>query len=508
MLVNSGQVLTERAKISPDMESLVDPETGERYTFRQTNSRTNQLANTLLGLKLGPGERVGCLMSNCPRYVEAYYACAKSGFVFVALNWRLTAAELSYQLSDCGASAVLYGREQRPVVESLREQFPALRWLEIDDEDVSARIAAASTHEPPIGASGSDVLYMMYTSGTTGRPKGAAMSHQANIAWLASMLATSDLRLGDRQVTVAPLFHIGGLGMVMCAVYRGLTTVLLRVFEPGLMWDVIERERISVCFLVPAMLNFMLQHPKRSETDYSSLRAVVCGAAPVPLRLIEAYTEMGIDINQVYGLTETHGGICLLGPQDARSRPGSTGRAYFGLDVRVVDKAGEEVPPGIPGEVITRGPHLFSGYWNNPDATRESVRDGWFYTGDIAEVDEDGFIYIRDRSKDMIISGGENIYPAEVEDVLLGHAGVKEVGVIGQPSDRWGESPCAVIVRAENWQRSDAELVEELKTYVQSRLARYKQPRAFELIDVLPRNPSGKILKRLLRDRFPGPAPE
>jgi acyl-CoA synthetase (AMP-forming)/AMP-acid ligase II len=166
------------------------------------------------------------------------------------------------------------------------------------------------------------------------------------------------------------------------------------------------------------------------------------------------------------------------------------------------------VPPGIPGEVITRGPHLFSGYWNNPDATRDSVRDGWFYTGDIAEVDEDGFIYIRDRSKDMIISGGENIYPAEVEDVLLGHAGVKEVGVIGQPSDRWGESPCAVIVRAENWQRSDAELVEELKTYVQSRLARYKQPRAFELIDVLPRNPSGKILKRLLRDRFPGPAPE
>ncbi len=508
MLVNSGQVLTERAKISPNTESLVDPATGERYTFRETNARCNRLANALLRLHLNPGERVGCLMANRPQYVEAYYACAKAGFVFVALNWRLTAAELTYQLSDCGASAVLYGAEQRPVVESLRTQFPQIRWLDVDSEEFTTMFDAASAHEPPIGAGGKDILYMMYTSGTTGRPKGAAMSHQANIAWLASMLATSDLRLGDRQITVAPLFHIGGLGMVMCGVYRGVTTVLLRAFEPGQMWDLVAQERINICFLVPAMLNFMYQHPKRGEVDYSSLRGVVCGAAPVPLSLIDAYTKMGIDIYQVYGLTETHGGICLLGPDDAKSRQGSTGRAYFGLDVKVVDKAGEEVPPGIPGEVITRGPHLITCYWNNPAATQDSIRDGWFYTGDIAEVDEDGFIYIRDRSKDMIISGGENIYPAEIEDVLLGHPGVQEAGVIGQPSTKWGESPCAVIVRSANWQRSDAELFEELKTYVQSRLARYKQPKVFQVIDVLPRNPSGKILKRILREQFPGPAPE
>jgi len=508
MLVNSGQVLTERAKISPNLESFIDPAGGQRHTFRETNERANRLANTLLRLGLNPGERVGCLMSNCPSYVEAYYACAKAGFVFVALNWRLTAAELSYQLSDCSASAVVHGSEQRPVVDSLRQQFPGTRWLEVDGEDFAASLTAASMKEPPIGASGADPLYMMYTSGTTGRPKGAAMSHQANIAWLASMLATSDLRLGDRQITVAPLFHIGGLAMAMCAAYRGMATVLLHSFDPGQMWDIIEQERINICFLVPAMLNFMYQHPKREQVDYSSLRGVVCGAAPVPLSLIEAYTKMGIDIYQVYGLTETHGGICLLGPDDAASRPGSTGRSYFGLDVKVVDKAGEEVPPGIPGEVITRGPHLFSGYWKNPEATRESVRDGWFYTGDVAEIDDAGFIYIRDRSKDMIISGGENIYPAEVEDVLLAHPGVKEAGVIGQPSERWGESPCAVIVRAENWQRDDAELVEELRTFVQSHLARYKQPRVFEFIDELPRNPSGKILKRLLRERFPGPAPE
>jgi acyl-CoA synthetase (AMP-forming)/AMP-acid ligase II len=210
----------------------------------------------------------------------------------------------------------------------------------------------------------------------------------------------------------------------------------------------------------------------------------------------------------VYGLTETHGGICLITPEYARHKVGSTGLPYFGIEVRVVDKAGADVPPGIPGEVITRGPHLISGYWNRPEATKEAIRDGWFYTGDIAEVDADGFIYIKDRSKDMIISGGENVYPAEVEEALHAHPAVRDVGVIGQPSAKWGESACAVVVKDPSWTGSDAELVAALQQHVQERLARYKQPRRYEFIDVLPRNPSGKILKRVLREQFPGPAPE
>jgi acyl-CoA synthetase (AMP-forming)/AMP-acid ligase II len=322
------------------------------------------------------------------------------------------------------------------------------------------------------------------------------------------MLATSDLHLGERQIIVAPLFHIAGLGLVMCAAYRGMTSVLCKAFDPALMWDLIGSERITGFFAVPAMLAVMYQHPKRSTVAHPDLRWVLCGAAPVPASLIEAYMGIGIEILQVYGATETHGGICVISAEHARLKVGSTGQPYYGIDVLVVDKAGTPVPPGVAGEVITRGPHLISGYWNQPEATREAIRDGWFHTGDIAEVDEDGFIYIKDRSKDMIISGGENVYPAEVEDVLGSHPGVREVGVIGQPSARWGESVCAVVVRGDGWKGDDTLLADELRGLANTRLARFKQPKVFVFIDALPRNPSGKILKRVLRDQFPGPAPE
>ena len=508
MLLNSGQVLTERAKICPRVEALVDQASGARFDFRQLNERANQTAHTLLALDFRPVERIACLMSNQSQYVESYYACAKAGFVFVALNWRLTVPELSFQLLDCGATAVIYSADQQPLVEPLREQFPGVRWLAADAGDYAAAVAAASTAEPPIGATGEDPLYMMYTSGTTGRPKGALMSHRANIAWLASMLATSDLRHGERNVIVAPLFHIGGLGLAMSAVYRGMTSILLKQFDPGAMWDLVDAEKVTGFFAVPAMLAMLYQHPKRMTATRPALRWVLCGAAPVPVTLIEAYLALGVEILQVYGLTETHGGICLMSPEHARAKVGSTGMPYFGIDVRVVDKAGTPVPPGIPGEVVTRGPHLISGYWNRPDATQEAIREGWFHTGDIAEVDADGFIYIKDRSKDMVISGGENVYPAEVEDVLSGHAGVREVGVIGQPSAKWGESVCAVVARGDGWKGDDEMLVQELKSLAQTRLARFKQPKSYVFVPALPRNPSGKILKRMLREQFPGPAPE
>jgi acyl-CoA synthetase (AMP-forming)/AMP-acid ligase II len=508
MLLNGGQVLTERAKISGRLEAWIDADTGERLSFAEANARTNQLAHVLLSRGLAPGDRVGVLMGNTPLHAAAYFACAKVGCIFVALNWRLTVAELAYQLADSGASAVLYGAELAQLVEPLGEQFPRIRWIDLDSRELHLALASASAHEPPIGASLDDPLYMMYTSGTTGRPKGAVMSHRANIAWLNCMLATSDVRLGDRQITVAPLFHIAGLGMLMAAAARGMTTVLVRQFEPGLMWDLIGREKVTCLLGVPAILNFMYAHPKRQTADTSTLRWIVCGAAPVPVSLIQGYAAMGIEVHQVYGLTETHGGICLITPEYARHKVGSTGLPYFGIEVRVVDKAGADVPPGIPGEVITRGPHLISGYWNQPEATKEAIRDGWFYTGDIAEVDADGFIYIKDRSKDMIISGGENVYPAEVEEVLHGHPAVRDVGVIGQPSAKWGESACAVIVKDPAWTGSDEELAAALREYVQERLARYKQPKSYQFIDLLPRNPSGKILKRVLREQFPGPAPE
>ncbi len=508
MLINAGQTLTERAKISGRMEAIVDVATGARYDFRQLNERSNQVANALLGLGLAPGERVACLMSNQPRYAEAYFGCAKAGYVFVALNWRLSVPELSYQLLDSDAAAVLYGADQLPLVEPLRAQFPQVRWLAADHGEFDAVVAAASTAEPPIGATGEDPLYMMYTSGTTGRPKGALLSHRANIAYLASMLVTSDLAVDERQIVVAPMFHIAGLGMTMVAIYRGMTTVIVKNFDPGLMWDVVDQERITGFLGVPSMLAIMYQHPKRATALRDRLRWVLCGAAPVPVSLIEAWHAMGVQVRQVYGATETHGGICLLNAEHAATKIGSTGLPYYGIDVRVVDLDGNPVPPGLPGEVITRGPHLFTGYWNRPDATADAVRDGWFHTGDIAEVDEDGFVYIKDRSKDMIISGGENVYPAEIENVLSAHPGVAEVGVIGQPSAKWGETACAIVVRGSGWTGDDEHLLAELRALAQSRLARFKQPKTYVFVDTLPRNPSGKILKRVLRESYPGPAPE
>lgn len=508
MLVNAGQILTERAKISGRMEALVDVATGARCDFRQYNERANQVANTLLGRGLNAGDRVACLMSNQSRYAEAYFGCAKPGYVFVALNWRLTVPELSYQLLDSGAAAVLYGQDQLALVEPLKAQFPHVRWLPADHGEFDAAMRAASTAEPPIGATGEDPLFMMYTSGTTGRPKGALLSHRANIAYMASMLATSDLYVGERQIVVAPMFHIAGFALTMVAAYRGMTTVIVKNFDPAQMWDVIEQEQVTGFFGVPSMLAFMYQHPKRATASTATLRWVICGAAPVPVSLIQAWHAMGVQVRQVYGATETHGGICLLASEDAATKVGSTGLPYFGIDVRVVDLAGNPVPPGMPGEVITRGPHLFSGYWNRPDATRDALREGWFHTGDIAEVDEDGFVYIKDRSKDMIISGGENVYPAEIENVLSSHPGVSEVGVIGQPSERWGESACAIVVRGNGWKGDDGLLLKELQALAQASLARFKQPRTYVFVDALPRNPSGKILKRVLREQYPGPAPE
>ena len=473
MLVNAGQTLTERAKISGRMEAIVDVATGARYDFRQLNERTNQVANSLLGLGLGAGDRVACLMSNQPRYAEAYFACAKAGYVFVALNWRLTVPELSYQLLDSGAAAVLYGADQLPLVEPLRAQFPHVRWLPADHGEFDAAVAAASTAEPPIGATGEDPLFMMYTSGTTGRPKGALLSHRANIAYLASMLATSDLNVDERQIIVAPMFHIAGLGLTMVAVYRGMTTVIVKTFDPGLMWDIVDQERITGFFAVPAMLAVHVPAPEARD-----------GAA--------AAVALG-HLRRGAGAGEPDRGLARDG------RAGAPGLRRDGDARRHLPAQRRSMPPrrsarpGCPTTASTCGWSTWpatrcrracrakssraartcsAGTGTGPRRRDNAIRDGWFHTGDIAEVDEDGFIYIKDRSKDMIISGGENVYPAEIENVLSSHPGVSEVGVIGQPSMKWGETRLRDRRARQRLDRRRRALLEELRALAQSRLAR------------------------------------
>jgi acyl-CoA synthetase (AMP-forming)/AMP-acid ligase II len=311
------------------------------------------------------------------------------------------------------------------------------------------------------------------------------------------------LRPKDRFSIALPMYHIGAFLPAALTAYAGATAVLMREFNPSLMWELIESERITSTLAVPAMLNFMLMVPDFDKIDLSSLRLIMSGASPVPVSLMEKYRDIGVEIHQLYGLTESCGPGTIISPDDAMERIGSAGKGYFHTSVRVVNEAGEDVAPGQPGEVLVKAAHNMVGYWNNPAATAEAIRDGWLYTGDIALCDADGFITIHDRVKDMVISGGENVYPAELEDVIMGCPGVADVAVIGQQSERWGESPFAVVVRNDE-NLSEADVLK----HCDGKLARFKQPKGAVFIDEIPRNPTGKPLKRILREQFPGPARE
>ncbi len=514
MQENLGLYLAKRAQLGPQREALVELERGRRFTNAELNARANRIANALAERGVAAGDRVAVLTMNGAEFVESYFGLAKIGAVMVPLNWRLVADELAFILEDSGSSALLFDHEFDAVVGELHGRGLALdHWVRVSGGesgtsefalDYDAIAEAASPAEPEIRAADEDLLFIMYTSGTTGLPKGAVHTHASMAASSVTMNMTADMRYGDRYLQMLPLFHVGALAPLTGSVHRGATVVLMRAFDPSSVFPTIERERITSGLAVPAMLRFMLAADNHEKHDRSTLRWLMSGAAPVPVPLIEQYAALGIEIHQVYGLTETGGPACLISPEEAIAKAGSTGPAFFHTDVRVVREDGHDALPGEIGEVIIRGRHLMKEYWNRPEATAETLRDGWLHSGDLATIDEEGVVYIPDRKKDMIISGGENVYPAEVENAISAHPGVADVAVIGMPSAKWGESAAAIVVA-----KPDRELGEhEILEFCQGKLARYKQPRCVHFVDEIPRNPTGKILKRILREQFPGPAPE
>ncbi len=508
---NIGQMLTKRAELSAEVEAYVDSQSGLRLTFRELNERTNQVANNLLSLGVKKGDRVGIMMMNSAEFFESYFAIAKIGGVVVPLNWRLVADELEFILKDSGTTTLIFGDEFAGLAEDLNgrgDKTDIQNWLHSQGESAysvsyEAGREAASAEEPEVTAKDDDLLYIMYTSGTTGLPKGVVHTHSTMFWALSTLTPLVDSRERDRYLAALPLFHVGALTPVTSNVLLGVTSVVMREFDPTRAWELFQEEKITSALLVPAMLNFMIQVDARNTCDYSSLRWIQSGASPLPVSLIQQYADIGIDVHQIYGLTESCGPACLITGEDAMAKIGSTGRGFFFTDIRVVTEDGSDAEPEEQGEVWVSGRHIMKEYWNRPDATAETItQDGWLRTGDVATRDVDGFVYIQDRIKDMIISGGENVYPAEIENVLLTHPDIAEVAVIGQPSEKWGESPFAVVVS------KNADLTaEDVLAHCDGKLARFKLPKGADFIEVIPRNANGKVLKRMLREQFPGPAP-
>lgn len=510
--MNVGHFLSARSRLNPNKEFVYDVRAEKRFSFAQLNARANSLGDQLQKLGLNAGDRVAVLSYNGHEFIESFFGPAKVGLVIMPLNWRLTADELAFILKDGGARALIFDPDFAAVVDDLRargsEGTDVEQWISIADEvhegthSYENLIAAGSSEEPVQFADASDNLFIMYTSGTTGLPKGVVHTHETVFWAIISMVNTSDSRSEDRNLLLLPLFHVGALTPLIASVYRGNTLVVQRDFDPRRVWQLFESEKINTTLGVPAMLNFMLQVPDRAEFDHSSVRNIVCGAAPVPVPTIHAYIDLGIEIHQVYGLTESCGPGCLITGEDSIERVGSAGRSFFHTAAKIVDGKGEEVPRGEAGEVVLKGRHMMKEYWNRPEATTDTLRDGWLHTGDIAIMDEEGFVTICDRKKDMIISGGENVYPAEIENVLMQHDGIADVAIIGQPSEKWGESPLAIVVPA----NSDLDEASVL-TFCQGKLARFKQPTQVVFVSEIPRNPSGKILKRVLRETHAQQAP-
>lgn len=518
MKTNIGSLLTKRAEICPQREAFVEFERGRRFTFAELNERANRIGNALLNWGIGPGDRVAVLLKNSIEFVETYFAAAKIGAILVPINCRLVAAEIAYILQDSGTKVLCFDSDFDEAVAQLQQQThgetAVQHWVRRDNHDsatpawatdYTAVLENSEVSEPPVGAWDDDNLFIMYTSGTTGRPKGAVHTHDGMLWSQLTSMSTSDMRGDDRFLLPLPMFHVGCLNPTSLLVHRGGTGVIMRELDMSAMFECIEQERISIFMAVPALLQFMLSAPERKTTDISSVRWIATGAAPVPVSLLHEYEALGIRIFQAYGLTESCGPGTLLLHEDAEAKVGSCGRPQMHTELKIVNGNGETIPMGSeePGELLLGGRHMMKEYWNNPTATAETLRDGWLHTGDICTWDAQGFVTICDRMKDMIISGGENIYPAELENVLAGCPEVQEAAVIGLASKKWGETPLAIVVAAPG----AAPTAESLKAFCKENLAGYKVPQLYEVVDALPRNPSGKLLKPQLREQFPGPAP-
>ena len=500
------------AKYCPDKIATIDYSDGTRLTYRQLNDRINALAHALLDSGIKRQERVAVICHNSHHYMEIFYAAAKIGAVATSLNWRLSPRELAFQLKQCDAGIAFYSNMFAPAMKTMRGSIERdMQWVIIGEKTEDAVeyeefLANRSQDEPGMELQSHDPVLQMYTSGTTGTPKGVMLSHKNIIAHAMNTIIENETLSDSIFLASLPIFHVA-IYMLINHFFKGATVVFMPVFDAKQMFAVIEKEKITQMSTTPTLLDMLLNHPGLQKHDLSSLRQIGYAGSPMPFPLlVRAMDYFQCRFVQGFGQTESSPIICILpsgdhvkeGPEYQMRRLKSVGRPCINVDVRVVDPEGRDCPQGIVGEIIARGDNVMVGYYKMPEATAEAIRDGWLHTGDMGYFDDYGYLFLADRKKDMIISGGENIYPKEVEMCLLQLDGVADAAVIGVPDDRWGESVKAVIV-----QKPGAALTEEqVIAHCVAHIASYKKPKSVEFVAELPKNAMGKILKGQLREQY------
>ncbi|MYG51506.1 MAG: long-chain fatty acid--CoA ligase [Rhodospirillaceae bacterium] len=493
------------AAIRPDALAQVDIQNGRSYTYAQMDERAARLGRWLQDRGVGRGDRVAILAYNGPEFFELEFAAGKTGAVMVPLNWRLAQPELEYILGDCAPKALIHDVEFAAMCDALRDSGTIPHGLTIDVENPDNPYDAALASAPPEPAiealTHDDLAMIMYTSGTTGRPKGAMITHRMQLYNCINLGFSSRLSPDTIQLVVLPLFHTGGLNCYTNPVlHAGGQNIIMREFEPAAALDYIGDPALGIThfFGVPAHYQFMMQAPNFATADLSRLVMCGVGGASCPVPILEAWLDRGIPLVQGWGMTETSPAGLFLDIRDTRRKAGSAGKPVMHTEIRIVDDKGSDVAQGETGELLIRGPNVTPGYWNKPEATEAAFVDGFLKTGDAARMDEEGFVYIVDRWKDMYISGGENVYPAEVESVIYQLPQIAEAAVIGVPDERWGEVGKAVVVVKPGETLSEQELI----AHCLANLARFKVPASVAWTDVLPRNATGKVLKWELRKDY------
>jgi long-chain acyl-CoA synthetase len=507
-----GDVIYRNAWFFPERDAFILGD--RRITFEQYNNRVNSLIHALRAMGLRKGDVVGVLSWNCLEYMDVYGACEKAGFILAPFSARLSTNDFSYMIKDSGASVLFVGSEFTEMISYMKADTKKLKGIISMERPFPGMISheelinSNPTGEPDTNVDDKDKLFIWYTSGTTGRPKGALYTHERFHDEMMCLAREVPIDSHDICISLLALFHSGGIALNHSYVYQGATVVHMKTFDAAEMFRLIEKEKVTNLSLVPTHLSAMLDVPDRDKYNVSSVRRIYYAGSPMPEELlIRGIEKFGLVFYQAYGLTETGPDISCLKEKEhdvldksprERQRLLSCGRPSLGVQVRIVDDNNQDVPVGELGEIIARSKHLAVEYWKKPEETKKSLIDGWFHTGDIGKYDEDGYIYIVDRKKDMIVSGGENIFPREVEEVLYCHPAVLECAVFGIPDPKWVETVHAVV----SLKKGTSATPEELIKYCKENIARFKAPKSVEIVPELPKGATGKILKRDMKRKY------